>query len=230
VVVTPVYKADLTDAEQKVVTQGRNVLSAYTRVLVCPVSMDVSAYIAIDSDLQVERFDDRHFQGIAAYNKLMMSPLFYQRFRHFQFMLIYQTDAWVFRDELLQWCNRGYDYVGAPWVTLPPTSKKTRFNLSTLLVGKVGNGGFCIRNISKHYYSALVFSPLRWIFTKNEDFFWCYIIATLNPFYRIAKANEALSFAFELEPSRCFEQVGNILPFGCHAWEKYEPEFWKRFI
>ena len=39
------------------------------------------------------------------------------------------------RDELLDWCNKNYDYIGAPWV------KKERDNI--LL--KTGNGGFSLR-------------------------------------------------------------------------------------
>ena len=31
-------------------------------------------------------------------------------------MLIYQLDAYVFKDELLNWANKGYDYIGAPWL------------------------------------------------------------------------------------------------------------------
>ena len=124
VVVIPVYKATLSAAEQATVAQGRDVLAAYTRILVCPKSLDTSAYLAIDADLQMEYFDDTFFANIKGYNQLMMSPSFYARFRKYQYLLIYQTDAWVFRDELLDWCQKGYDYIGAPWVTMPPMTKK----------------------------------------------------------------------------------------------------------
>lgn len=228
VVVTPIYKADLSEAEKMAIAQGRMVLGRYQRVLVCPKQLDVSNYLAIDSDLQIERFDDAHFQNIKAYNQLMMSPQFYHRFlKKHQYMLVYQTDAWVFRDELSDWCSKGYAYIGAPWVTVPPSNKKTLFNLSKLLLGKVGNGGFCIRNIKIHYYSALIFRPIAYLFPKNEDFFWCYFVKKLNPFYTVPQAEEALHFAFEMLPSQCFEKINHQLPFGCHAWEKYEPEFWK---
>lgn len=41
---------------------------------------------------------------------------------------------------------------------------------------------------------------------------------------------EALEFAFERFPSEMYKITGK-LPFGCHAWEKYEYEsFWKKFI
>ncbi len=230
VIITPVYKANLTENEAKTIAQGCKILSRYRRVLLCPKSLDVSAYVAIDADLEIMRFDDEHFHNIKAYNQLMMSPALYRHFLNYKFMLVYQTDAWVFRDELIDWCSMDYDYIGAPWVTIPASNKKTIFNLSSLLLNKVGNGGFCIRNVAKHYYSALIFRPLSWIFPKNEDFFWCYFMPKINPFYRVPTAEKALLFAFELEPAKCFEKTKQQLPFGCHAWEKYEPEFWEKYI
>lgn len=230
VVVTPVYKATLSDNEARSVAQGRLVLSRYRRVLVCPQSLDVGAYLAIDADLQIERFDNECFMSIKAYNQLMMSSTFYYRFLDFKYLLIYQTDAWVFRDELLQWCARGYSYVGAPWVAVPASAKKTLFNFSNLLYHQVGNGGFCIRRVAQHYRCAILFRPLSWLFGKNEDFFWCYIVKKVNPWYAVPSWIDALHFGFELNPSDCYQQLNKKLPFGCHAWEKYEPEFWATFI
>jgi hypothetical protein len=45
-----------------------------------------------------------------------LSEEFYQAFTDFEFMLIYQLDAFVFRDELADWCRSGYEYIGAPWL------------------------------------------------------------------------------------------------------------------
>lgn len=230
VVVTPVYKPLPSSTESAAIQQGRKMLNTYDRILVAPKGLDVSAYLSLDKDLEVLYFDRKHFDGIKAYNQMLMSPFFYRAFEKYKYMLIYQTDAWVFRDELLDWANKGYDYIGAPWISLPPLQKKPIIDLSKLMLGKVGNGGFCLRNIKTHYWSALVFRPLSWIFSKNEDFFWCYIVRKLNPFYKVPDAKEALYFAFELAPSKSFESTNHQLPFGCHAWEKYEPEFWQSYI
>lgn len=37
-------------------------------------------------------------------------------------------------------------------------------------------------------------------------------------------------FSFEVNPGFLFEQKAFKFPFGCHAWEKYEPEFWKQNV
>ena len=45
------------------------------------------------------------------------------------------------------------------------------------------------------------------------------------------KPEEAIAFSFELSPSYLYKLNGNYLPFGCHAWYKYEYEnFWKQHI
>ena len=64
----------------------------------------------------------------------------------------------------------------------------------------------------------------------NEDYFWSYLIANTFTDYTVAPNEESLKFSFEVKPSFLFEKNNNNLPFGCHAWEKYEPEFWKKFI
>lgn len=41
---------------------------------------------------------------------------------------------------------------------------------------------------------------------------------------------EASAFAFERSPRYLYELNNNTLPFGCHAWEKYDMDFWLKFI
>ncbi len=68
----------------------------------------------------------------------------------------------------------------------------------------------------------------NWIY--NEDDFWSGVLDNSN--YSMSKPNqiEALDFAFERFPSEMYK-INGKLPFGCHAWEKYEYEsFWKQFI
>lgn len=57
-----------------------------------------------------------HKNGIAGYNRMMLSAGFYSCSAITNISLICHTDAWIFRDELADWCRRGYDCVAAPWV------------------------------------------------------------------------------------------------------------------
>ncbi|MEM8909693.1 MAG: DUF5672 family protein, partial [Bacteroidota bacterium] len=84
--------------------------------------------------------------------------------------------------------------------------------------------------VKPHFWSSLLFWPLTWLFTKNEDFFWSIVMPKINPFFKIPNMQEALGFAFELAPRKAYEMNHHQLPFGCHAWEKYDPDFWQPFI
>jgi hypothetical protein len=46
----------------------------------------------------------------------------------------------------------------------------------------------------------------------------------------VASVDEALRFAFEAAPRECFERNGRRMPFGCHAWEKFDRGFWEPFL
>jgi hypothetical protein len=63
-------------------------------------------------------------------------------------MLIYQLDAWVFKDDLMKWCNKGYDYIGAPWFEDFGSYEKGK------KLWRVGNGGFSLRKI-KYFCKVL---------------------------------------------------------------------------
>jgi hypothetical protein len=41
---------------------------------------------------------------------------------------------------------------------------------------------------------------------------------------------EAVDFSFESDPHRCYEINDYQLPFGCHAWERYDLDFWKAHL
>ena len=118
--------------------------------------------------MKVESFSDEYFASLRGYNKLVLDELFYMRFLKYQYMLIYQLDAFVFKDELLLWAEKGYDYIGAPWI--PPKHSyltlrgrlkiQLKYFIYTLLNDdrrklkkycnyQVGNGGFSLRKINK---------------------------------------------------------------------------------
>jgi hypothetical protein len=41
---------------------------------------------------------------------------------------------------------------------------------------------------------------------------------------------DALEFAFERYPRKCFKLNNHNLPFGVHAWEKYDKSFWLNHV
>lgn len=74
-----------------------------------------------------------------------------------------------------------------------------------------------------------IFNNVRWSLYRHrvaEDLFWSFDATRFDPGFRIAPVEEALGFAWETEPRRCFEMTGGRMPFGCHAWPRYDRAFW----
>jgi hypothetical protein len=63
-------------------------------------------------------------------------------------------------------------------------------------------------------------------YPHNEDHFWANRAEYYYPGFRVAPVMTAIKFAFECVPRYCFELNGNQLPFGCHAWGRYDRNFW----
>ena len=66
--------------------------------------------------------------------------------------------------------------------------------------------------------------------TVNEDVFWGLFVSARCDFFTVPTVDEAIAFAFEAEPEYLYARNGNRLPFGCHAWQRYDEGFWDRVI
>lgn len=252
VVIIPLYRSSINTNEKISLEQVLKVLSDYDIYFVVPEGLPFDPVQLIPGNVSlkktnVTRFADKWFSSTIDYSKLLVSKDFYRAFDQYTFMLLYQLDAYVFHDSLQEWASKGYDYIGAPWtreeekVFMQSLYKgKFRFVFSfmrfidKIFFGKkdyaVGNGGFSLRNIQKsiNALNTLTFLSKRW--TINEDIFWSIAVPVLYPFFKVPNKKDAFGFSFEKEPKKLFEQNGSKLPFGCHAWEKYDPVFWRQFI
>lgn len=264
VVAMIVHKENLSSFECISLQQCLRVLGAHPVVVVKPASLDLSHFGWMSGNIGTESFPDDCFKNIGAYSRLLLSEEFYKRFSGYEYILIYQTDAFVFRDELKEWCAKGYDYLGAPWFEqFSSREGEGKF------IG-VGNGGFSLRKIATHLRVLNTFSyvtPARenYInrfqkrttgnsilkniggfildhtvrnnthrllnnYSGHEDQFWGLSVARKFDWYQVPAYNEATAFAFEMQPRRLFEESGRHLPFGCHAWWKYDLGFWQPHI
>jgi len=202
-------------------------------------------------------FDNNYFLNSKTYNKLMMTSEFYQSFSHFNYMLIVQLDVLIFQNSLDYWIKKDIDYVGAPWII--EDSKGIRFNfagngglslrkISTFI--KVLNAKNTIskqelflklpitsylRNIILIYF--LLRLPLskyhlpifKFLLKGHEDNFWTFYATFFTEKFKVASVEDSLAFAFERHPEFCFKKNHHKLPFGVHAWERYNPEFWNKY-
>ena len=67
-------------------------------------------------------------------------------------------------------------------------------------------------------------------FKGFEDQFWSLVAPKNFNWFNVAGVQDAMDFSIEMQPRRVYEMNGQRLPFGCHAWWKYDFEFWKPHI
>ena len=67
--------------------------------------------------------------------------------------------------------------------------------------------------------------------TDAEDLFYCLRLSETKLKLKVPELKDAIDFAFEQSPGYLFELNNNTLPFGCHAWNRYETNsFWREYI
>jgi hypothetical protein len=251
-IVIPFYKETLSAYEKIALTQCERVLSAYPVIAIKPQTLSLPAEIPGGLCSETISFDDDYFNGIAGYNSLMLSDVFYKAFLDYEYILIYQLDAFVFADELQTWCSKGYDYIGAPWLReygYPDIFKAvksklkyylhTRFNIQKnglpsffQFENKVGNGGFSLRRVKKFYDLSIKMRAQIAIYLKrneheyNEDMFWSIEVNRKKKQLSIPSYKTGLKFSIESFPERALQVNNGRLPFGCHGWDK-QADFWR---
>lgn len=221
-VVIPIYKPRRADLEWYELISLRRcfeVLGNHPIVFIAPEGRTFD-YLPLGKKYTVETFDETYFNGIDGYNRLMLSPRFYERFLDYDYILIYQLDAFVFSDRLEEFCRLGYDYIGAPW----SLGSGKKYNLFLT----VGNGGFSLRRVEacidvlKNYGGTINAPHLA------EDFVFAYLGKIKPDEFKIALIGTASRFAVESLPARYCQKNENVLPFGCHAWHKFGRDFYVR--
>jgi len=247
-IVVPIHKEELTPEEKVSLRHLIHFLGRYDKYFVIPDNLNINIP---NKDFMIKKFNRKYFQSTKTYSKLMLSTEFYDSFRAYEYILIYQLDSLVFSDQLIQWCKKGYDYIGSPWFR---TEIKKAAGWDSIQ-DCVGNGGFSLRKVQSflkvlHIYQnphqqniphtqrkkvTLIIQHALKInidhhYQGNEDFFWSLEAKKLYPDFKIPSPEIAVSFAFEVGPRFCFKKNNNSLPFGCHAWLKYDKEFWQPFL
>ena len=250
-------RSELTPDEEISFRHLTHFLDKYDKYLVAPKSLQVHY-----PGFQIKRFSDRYFGSSTAHKKLVLSPKFYKAFREYKYILMYQLDALVFSDQLMQWCETDLDYIGAPWLKSDDSP--------WVRVARVGNSGFSLRkvesilkviysrrytidptkywesfcasrrwyvqflNLPRKYLKRLrVFNGARWQMSrwqKNDDYFWTDEARKYYPEFKVASFDTGLQFSFEVAPKLCFELNNRQLPFGCHAWGRYDRDFWEPYL
>jgi hypothetical protein len=61
----------------------------------------------------------------------------------------------------------------------------------------------------------------------HEDRFWAFDAKRFMPSFHIPSPLKAVAFSFECAPRYCLTANADRLPFGCHAWAKWDRDFWE---
>ncbi len=235
-VIIPVYQTSLNAYEDISLRQCVQVLGGHPLILVKPAHLSVDSLTNTHPALQVESFADAFFESIQGYNRLLCSDQFYARFADYEYILICQLDAFVLRDELLDWCRRGYDYIGAPQFAdiraVRTKPRNLREVVSLVFQLPLLNGGLSLRRVAACRRLLRVYHRFFKSWPGNEDSFFSLHYPRLLPFrslMRLPSAREALLFAVEVNPAQSV-LLNDQLPMGAHAWEKYDLAFWRPLL
>jgi hypothetical protein len=265
-IMVPLPTPELSEDDEMSMRHLRAHLDHYDKFLLVPRGMkaDIPGFDVIE-------LDHKHFGSAANHNRMLYLPEFWQLFSDYDFALMYHLDALVFSDQLQEWCDKGYDFIGAPFIHCSDSP--------WVKVERVGNGGFALYRVpsvlkvlwnryrlrpSKYYedhhwkwieMQRKILKPLRASVPKslrgeltaplrntvkrldhieandlNNDGFWADEAVRYYPGFKVAPFEEGLRFAFEVCPPLCLERNGGEMPFGCHAWARYDRGFWERFL
>lgn len=250
IITIPIHKSSLSHYETISFRQCFSIFFRRKIYLIAPVDLDIAEYVKLIPDINVIRVNSKWLSSIEMYNKFKLSNYFYSLFESYEYILTYELDSFVFRDELDYWVEQDFDYIGAPWF-------EGFSEDDTYIFNGVGNSGFSLRNVKKMQeilsdYKTPFYEPNKLKkYIKNVYGFINFLIDKENYFLQNSKGfnedsiiyslrqkknikipNEsiALKFSFEVHPSYLYKLNNFQLPMGCHGWEKYEKTFWETFV
>lgn len=215
VIVIPVYKADLDKYEQMSLQRLSQVIkTSFDIVLVMPEGLNIESYNNIyPGKINTLALNKQYFCNRKGYSYLCETTQFYECFSDYKFMLIYQLDGWIFKNDLNRFIKMDYDYIGAPW------------KQSLAIPRTVGNGGVSLRKISKFIEIC------KWLDPKDinekyaaqiEDIFFClYVKKKLKDKFNIAPVNVGLDFCIDKNPTYWMSESKGKLPMCVHAFQKH---------
>jgi hypothetical protein len=253
ITIIPVYKKtdDLNKYELSSISNTCNKLNGKCVVSLIGPKKLKDSYMDLYPMISYIVFPSIFFKSINGYNKLLLSISFYKRFKNYQYILIVQTDAWIFGifEHLNQF--KCFDFSGAPSIN---NKKNHGFN-----------GGLSLRNVesaikalkhtgnyeslkeifNRHWNSSKIFEfllykwfsilvdylfrrkifyPLNYFYSGNEDIFWSVEVPRAFKDFKVIDFESSLGFSWENDCQYFSKTMP--LPFGCHGWWNYNSEFW----
>lgn len=196
-IVIPSYKEKLEGNEEKSFKQCLNVFNEKRDIkLLIPNNISTEYYD--EFSIGYVKVSPQWMDSIKSYNKMCCNQEFYELFKDYDYILIYQTDCWVFEDRLDYFMELGYDYYGAPWVHNNDM---------------VGNGGLSLRKVSKMIEITSKYEFKGESLEGAED---TWFSITHGEEINTCPLDVAVNFSIE-NPARKYLEKVNKLPMGFHG-------------
>jgi hypothetical protein len=227
----PIHKPTLSSQEaQRIGVSVKNSPAGHI-FFVGPKELDWSYYKLNWPEVRIEVFEDRHFQSVQSYSDWMLTPGLYERFKHYEYLLICQTDA-ILVEPLDPTCW-DFDYLGSVWD--PPLDaswdpiRKTLIQISFGLSSRrlvVGNGGLSIRKVDAFLAFVDRIPVLKR--KKNEDL----VISYFAEKYKLRCATPKIAEVTFMEGAAKNWEPGKMVPKvkGFHGLERFNPELEKLIL
>jgi hypothetical protein len=158
----------------------------------------------------------------------------------------------------MEWCKEGYDFVGAPWLSDKDGQIKLNgvgnggFSLRNIekylyILTKCEIQILDNESIIKHRFHKIqnktitlrsklfnLIGNKKVVYYRDNDFhedgFWSQIAPKISKKFKTVPVKKAIKFSFDKYPDLLYKMNDCKLPFGCHAWNKWNPEFWRNHI
>lgn len=234
IVIVPIYKKKLNEIEYLCLSNFRKKLFGFPFSFIAPVDIEDDYYTKKWNGLSIKKFAAWCTDSLDDYNKLLMTPEFYSRFLNYDYMLILQLDGWLIKgkEELKQFVQMGYDYIGAPWedggyryykrVIHGADHIKLLRCFTGETICRVGNGGVSLRRIKSMESFFRAYEKERESWNKAEDIFISYYGQKRK--YKLKIPSVEVAKQFSLEKDMKMEILSGNIPMAVHKWEKYYPE------
>lgn len=249
-VVVPLYKDALNDNEILALKSMYELLvDKYPITILAPIGVEFKTVLRHFPKMGIRRLAAENFISVESYNKMMLQHEVYDLFADSEYIIIYQTDCYLFEDRVAEFVKLGFDYIGAPWIPKPKYEKwyykawiqiqKTACKLLKKRLLRhninyqVGNGGFCLRRIEAMQLAIQNHGPdiEKWLLQKSKFIYEDVFFALLVPELKVAPFEIGLEFGFDTRPEIAYKLNNYRLPMGCHAWERDNMWlFWKNHI
>lgn len=230
-VLIPIYKGKLDEDELFSVKTSLANLSGHDIFWVAPEGLNLTFYEDNFGSINVKYLAKEYFNNIAGYNKLLTSVFFYELFLEYDFSLICQPDAIVLKPELQNWLEKPYDYIGAPWpngYSLKIYTHKIPIPEGVSCTAFVGNGGLSLRRNQACIDLLYEFDDVaeKWrVEGHAEDLFFAFL-GTISNRFTLPNIAVSAHFSHDINPEYLIKFTNGRIPFGCHAWKKYNRMEW----